>query len=175
MREALTLALQEIEAAVVVVSHDRHLLAHDLRRAMAGGKRTATAFDGDLDDYAAWLAKQRNASRSSGSDKASEKQQRLATRQASDTARKTLIAERRALTKEVDRLEQQIAQWQTEKSQLDQRLADPELYAEANRADLAGLLKRQAELAARIDPAETRWLEIHSALEALPGALPAVS
>ena len=175
MREALTLALQEIEAAVVVVSHDRHLLRTTCDELWLVANGTATAFDGDLDDYAAWLGKQRSASRSSGSDKASEKQQRLATRQASDTARKTLVAERRALTREVDRLELQIAQWQAEKSALDQRLADPELYAEANRADLAGLLKRQAELAAQIDPAETRWLEIHSALEALPGALPAAS
>jgi len=52
MREALTLALQEVEAAVVVVSHDRHLLRTtcDELWLVAGG--TATPFDGDLDDYA---------------------------------------------------------------------------------------------------------------------------
>jgi ATP-binding cassette subfamily F protein 3 len=57
---------------------------------------------------------------------------------------------------------------QAEKVQLDERLADPALYADADREILAGLLKRQAELAGLIEATEMRWLEVHEALEALP-------
>ncbi len=68
----------------------------------------------------------------------------------------------------MERLEKQLAGWQGEKAPLDERLADPAAYADGNRELLAGLLKRQAELASLIETAETRWLEVHEALEALP-------
>ena len=47
------------------------------------------------------------------------------------------------------------------------RLADPALYADSGKALLADLLKRQAELAAGMEAAELRWLEVHEALDAL--------
>ncbi|MBI4995603.1 MAG: ATP-binding cassette domain-containing protein [Rhodocyclales bacterium] len=165
MREALTLALQETEAAVVVVSHDRHLLRTTCDELWLVADGRATPFDGDLDDYAAWLAKQRSADRASEPDKAADKEARQAARQASEAAKKSAVAARRTLTKEAEKLEKQIAQWQSEKAQLDEQLADPAIYAD--REKLTGLLKRQAELAGLIDPAELRWLEIHEALEGL--------
>ncbi|HEX5803956.1 MAG TPA: ATP-binding cassette domain-containing protein, partial [Azospira sp.] len=63
MREALTLALNEYEGGVVLVSHDRHLLrtTADTLLLVADGK--AAPFDGDLDDYAGWLAAQREAAK----------------------------------------------------------------------------------------------------------------
>jgi len=164
MREALTLALQETEAAVVVVSHDRHLLRTtcDELWLVADGK--AVPFDGDLDDYAAWLAKQRSADHAPEPDKAADKEARQAARVASEAAKKSAMATRRALAREVEKLDQQLAGWQAEKAQLDEQLADPALYED--REKLTVLLKRQAELAALIEPAELRWLEIHEALEA---------
>jgi ATP-binding cassette subfamily F protein 3 len=61
MREALTIALQETEAGMVLVSHDRHLLRAtcDELWLVADGK--VTPFDGDLDDYADWLNQSRAA------------------------------------------------------------------------------------------------------------------
>jgi ATP-binding cassette subfamily F protein 3 len=166
MREALTLALQETEAAVVVVSHDRHLLRTTCDELWLVADGRATPFDGDLDDYAAWLAKQRSADRAAEPDKAADKEARQAARLANEAARKSAVAARRTLTREAEKLEKQIAQWQSEKARLDEQLADPALYAD--REKLTGLLKRQAELAALIDPAELRWLEIHETLEGLP-------
>jgi ATP-binding cassette subfamily F protein 3 len=164
MREALTLALQETEAAVVLVSHDRHLIRTtcDELWLVAGGR--AVPFDGDLDDYAAWLAQGRAAARSDDGDKTARREARanaVAERQA-------LLDKRRPLIKEADKLEIQLADWHDEKTRLDGRLADPDLYAAAGKAKLAELLRRQAELAAAIDGAESRWLEVHEALEALP-------
>jgi ATP-binding cassette subfamily F protein 3 len=163
MREALTLALQETEAAVVVVSHDRHLLRTtcDELWLVADGK--AMPFDGDLDDYAAWLARQRSAARSPEPDKAAEKEARIA----EAAARKSAVAERRSLQKEAEKLEKQLAGWQAEKAQLDDQLANPALYAAPDRERIDSLNRQQAELAGSIEAAETRWLEVHEALEAL--------
>ena len=166
MREALTLALQETEAAVVVVSHDRHLLRTTCDELWLVADGRAVPFDGDLDDYAAWLGKQRSADRAPEPDKAADKEARQAARVASEAAKKSAVATRRVLTKEADKLEKQLAQWQAEKAMLDEQLADPALYAD--REKLTGLLKRQAELSGLIDPAELRWLEIHETLEVLP-------
>ncbi|MBK6677190.1 MAG: ATP-binding cassette domain-containing protein [Rhodocyclaceae bacterium] len=161
MREALTLALQETDAAVVVVSHDRHLLRTTCDELWLVADGQATPFDGDLDDYAAWLARQRSAERAPEPDKAAQKQVRME----EAAARKSAVAERRALTREVEKLDKQLAGWQMEKARLDDQLADPALYED--REKLTASLKRQAELTALIDPAELRWLEIHEALEAM--------
>jgi ATP-binding cassette, subfamily F, member 3 len=61
-----------------------------------------------------------------------------------------------------------MADWQKEKSRLDERLADPALYATADKTQLQALLKRQAELTQNIEQAEERWLAIHELLETIP-------
>ena len=163
MREALTLALQETEAAVVVVSHDRHLLRTTCDELWLVADGRAQPFDGDLDDYAAWLAERRTAARAPDADKAARKEARVA----DAAARKSMLAQRRSLQKEGEKLEKQLAGWQAEKAQLDEQLADPALYATPDRQRIDGLNKRQAELADLIETAETCWLEVQEALEVL--------
>jgi ATP-binding cassette subfamily F protein 3 len=164
MREALTLALQETEAAVVIVSHDRHLLRTTCDELWLVADGQAKLFDGDLDDYAAWLAARRAGARADDNDRTARREARAN----AAAERQALLAQRRPLLKEVDKLEKQLAGWHAEKTGLDARLTDPDLYATGDKVELAGLLKRQAELAALIDAAESRWLEVHEALEALP-------
>ena len=169
MREALTLALQETEAAVVVVSHDRHLLRTTCDELWLVAEGRAAPFDGDLDDYAAWLAKQRNADRMPASGSGADKATGKAVRVAEAAARKSAVAERRALQKEAEKIEQQLAGWQAEQIRLDEQLADPALYAAPDaigRERIDGLNRRQAELTGLIEAAEMRWLEVHEALEA---------
>jgi len=167
MREALTLALQETDAAVVLVSHDRHLLrttADSLYLVDAG---RMTPFDGDLDDYANWLAEQRNAASTSAPDES--KTARREARENAEKTRQQLLAQRRPLIKEAEKLEKLMPGWQQEKDQLDERLGDPTLYANPDRTLLESLLKRQAQLADDIENAEMRWLEIQEQLESLAG------
>jgi ATP-binding cassette, subfamily F, member 3 len=168
MREALTLALQETEAAMVLVSHDRHLLRTTVDELWLVADGKAQAFDGDLDDYAAWLAHRRTQAKSpiatTDPDQASRREQR-ATDQA---AKKSALAERRKQEKEAEKLEKQLNALHTEKSALEEQLADPALYAAPDRARIDALNRRQAELAAAIEAAETRWLEIHELLELAP-------
>ena len=65
-------------------------------------------------------------------------------------------------------IDKRLAAWNKEKSELDARLADPELYTGQQAAEVPALKKRQAELVQRIEDAELRWLELHETLDAIP-------
>jgi len=160
MREALTLALQETEVAMVLVSHDRHLLRTTVDELWLVADGGVTPFDGDLDDYANWLSRKRATARSPAAEQGSGREQRMEER----AAKKSAAGGRRKLEKEAEKLEQQLSDWQAERSVLASQLADPSLYADRDAA--AALAARDAEIAARIDAAEARWLVVHEALEA---------
>ncbi|MCB5184590.1 ATP-binding cassette domain-containing protein [Methylobacillus gramineus] len=166
MRHALTLALQDYQGGVVLVSHDRALLRTSCDRFLLVADGKADVFDGDLDDYKTWLAEQRLQEKA-----AEEKTLPASGKNAwaqSKADRQARLVERRPILKEAEQLEKKIASWQPEKDQLDQALAAPELYQDPDKSKLQGLLKRQAELAQSIGQAEERWLALQEQLEALP-------
>jgi ATP-binding cassette subfamily F protein 3 len=177
MREALTFALQDYEGGMVFVSHDRHLLrtCADELLLVADGK--AVEFDGDLDDYAAWLVSQRNAEKSPEPEVAAEKTGRLQQRADAKANRQALLAQRRPLLKEIEQLERKLAKWNEEKAALDAQFADPGFYvattekaagAKVDRQKSEEMHRQAAVLGEQIDAAELRWLEVHEALESLP-------
>jgi len=169
MREALTLALQEYEGGVVLVSHDRHLLRTTADQLLLVADGGVTPFDGDLDDYADWLAKARQAAAAPAPAAVAGKAERKQSREAAAAERAALLARRRPLQKEIARLEQALAAWQAERAGLDALLADPATWASGGSAELAAQQRRHAELGAEIDAAEERWLECQGELEALGG------
>jgi ATP-binding cassette subfamily F protein 3 len=168
MREALTFALQEYEGGVVVVSHDRHLLrtCTDDLLLVADGK--AVAFDGDLDDYASWLAAQRNAEKAPEADALAEKTERVQKREDAKANRQALLAQRRPLIKEIEQLEKKLTKWHAEKAALDAQFADPDFYVAVDRVKSEEMHKQAGLLGDQIDEAEMRWLEVHAVLESLP-------
>ncbi len=168
MREALTFALQDYEGGMVIVSHDRHLLrtCADELLLVADGK--VGEFDGDLDDYAGWLAMRRNADKAPEADVASEKSGRLQQRADARTERQALLAQRRPLVKEIEQIEKKLAKWNEEKSALESRFADPDFYSTVDRQKSEEMHRQAGVLEEQIDAAEMRWLEVHEALEALP-------
>jgi len=170
MRHALTLALQDYEGGMVIVSHDRALLRATCDRFLLVDNGRLTPFDGDLDDYKNWLAQRRAADAAAAQcpDKAADKASRKADREAAAADRQARLTARRPLLKELDQLDKKLAPWHAEKTALDERLADPALYTGPEAGDVPKLLKRQAELTDRIDTAEMRWLELHEALDAIP-------
>ncbi|MCB5187164.1 ATP-binding cassette domain-containing protein [Methylobacillus caricis] len=166
MRHALTLALQDYQGGVVLVSHDRSLLRSSCDRFLLVADGKAENFDGDLDDYKSWLAEQRQQEKA-----AEEKSQPAAGKNAwaqGKADRQARLVQRRPIVKEAEQLEKKIAAWQPEKGQLDQALAAPELYQDPDKSKLQSLLRRQAELAQSISQAEERWLELQEQLEAFP-------
>jgi ATP-binding cassette subfamily F protein 3 len=118
-----------------------------------------------IDDYANWLDQQRTLER-----KREAEAPALAT--VPPTAAKPVelsksaLAGRREVEKQVTQLEKQMAGWQGELTLLEQRLADPALYA--NVAQAQTLTRRQSELSAQLQAAEERWLALQGTLEAAP-------
>lgn len=170
MRHALTLAFQDYVGGMVIVSHDRALLRATCDRFLLVDDGRLAPFDGDLDDYKDWLAQRRAeiASATQCPDRTADKAARKADREQAAADRQARLAARRPLVKELEQIDKRLAAWHKEKSELDERLADPGIYAGGQSDELQTLLRRQADLTGRIEEAEMRWLEIHEALEALP-------
>ncbi len=169
MRHALTVALQEYQGGVVIVSHDRAMLRSTCDKFMLVTDGRAEVFDGDLDDYKDWLNQQKIADKQKlelavTAPVSANKLDRAQTK----AERQARIAERRPLLKEVEQIEANMAKWEQEKTQIDHQLADADLYTQSDKSILQNLLKRQAELTQLLETAELRWLELHEVLEALP-------
>jgi len=161
MRHALTLALSEYEGAVVLVSHDRHLLRSTVDRFLLVADGGAAAFDGDLDDYRVWLDAQRGVQESGAAAAPNRKQQRR--EEAEERERRS--SRRRPLQREIEQLDRQLAQWGDEKRDLETLLADPATYGSTDTAALRDTLRRQSELMRQIEAVEERWLALHAELD----------
>ncbi|MEA3411810.1 MAG: ATP-binding cassette domain-containing protein [Pseudomonadota bacterium] len=170
MRLSLTIALQSFEGAVVLVSHDRHLLrtvTDELLLVNAGGVRP---FDGDLDDYPRWLAEERR--RLARQEETQEQRPRDGTgrreRRKDEAERRRQLA---PLRRETRRLEAVLKRLSEENERIEQRLADPTIYEDAAKPALVTLLEDRARLAAELAQAEAEWLSASEALEFAEGNL----
>jgi ATP-binding cassette subfamily F protein 3 len=172
MRLALTMALQEFSGAVLVVSHDRHLLKSttDNFYLVADGK--VEEFDGDLEDYARWLVeyRQRNAPVSNtpvNPDKTDKKAQR----QAAAALRQQLAPHKR----EADKLEAELGKLHEKLAKVDASLGDSDIYEPARKNELRDLLAEQAKLKVREGELEEAWMEALEVLESMQAELEALS
>ena len=171
MRHALTLALQDYQGGVILVSHDRALLRASCDNFVLVANGSVTPFDGDLDDYKNWLTSQKTGNTNlaptlaSGADQPNKNVNTYAQNKIERQAR---ILQRRPLLKETEQIEKYLEKWQQEKMILDALASEPKLYDVENKTELQCLLKRQSELASLVVDAEMRWLELHEQLEALP-------
>ena len=167
MRHALMKALAEYEGSLVLVSHDRALLRTVCDEFLLVSDGNAAAFDGDLDDYLAWLNARRDANVAARADQrqAADKTARKEARASAAAERQSKLTRRRPLVKEADELELKLAQWHEEKREIDEALADPSFYESPEPDKLKGLALRQTELARLIGEAEHRWLDVHAELE----------
>lgn len=165
MCHALTVALQGFEGAVIVVSHDRHLLRNTVDQFLLIAHGKAEIFDGDLDDYSRWLLEQRksadkgagNKSLSDGTD--SKKGQR----QQSAEIRKKLNPINNAIKK----IEQEMAKTDNALDTIETELGEGSLYEESQKEKLQTLLQNQGSLKQEKDRQEMRWFELHEELESL--------
>ncbi|WP_349746286.1 ATP-binding cassette domain-containing protein [Pseudomonas frederiksbergensis] len=172
MRLALTMALQEFSGAVLVVSHDRHLLKSttDNFYLVADGK--VEEFDGDLEDYTRWLVeyRQRNVPVSNtpvNPDKTDKKAQR----QAAAALRQQLAPHKR----EADKLEAELGKLHEKLAKIDASLGDSDIYEPARKNELRDLLAEQARLKVREAELEEAWMEALELLESMQAELEALS
>lgn len=167
MRHALTLALQDYEGGVILVSHDRALLRATCDEFILVADGSAEPFESDLEGYSAWLNEQRLKEKQA-TQLIVENKPYKNDRAANKIERQARIAARRPLLKEIEQLDNNIAQWHIDKTKCDERLNDSALYAANDKTELQQLLKKQSELSSQIETAEMRWLELHELLEAIP-------
>ena len=163
MRQALADALQEFPGAIVVVSHDRHLLriTCDNLLLVHGGR--VEPFDGDLDDYARWLG-----ARASAGGQTSTAPQGNHTAGARRDRKRQEAAQRQRLQplkQEVERRETELDRLSLRHADLEQRLADPGLYEETRRAELREVLAEKSAIDKALEAAEAAWLQAAEALE----------
>jgi ATP-binding cassette, subfamily F, member 3 len=158
MRHALEYALTTFAGAVVLVSHDRHLLSTTSETLLRVSDGQCLPFDGDLDDYARWLTS-RAASpplplgEGRGEGRLSAKDRRKAG------------ADARALRATSKKLDEKLNRLNAELKALDEKLADPELYSRADRAEISKLQRTHAQLREDIGKTEEEWLRIEDQLE----------
>jgi len=167
MRHALTLALQDYEGGVILVSHDRALLRATCDEFILVADGKAQAFESDLEGYSQWLNEQRLKEKQA-TQMIVENKPNKNDRAANKIERQARIAERRPLLKEIEQLDNNIAKWSDDKTQCDERLNDSALYTANDKTELQHLLKKQSELSHHIETAEMRWLALHELLETLP-------
>jgi ATP-binding cassette subfamily F protein 3 len=169
MRHALTKALAEYDGSLVLVSHDRALLRTVCDRFMLVADGLAAEFDGDVDDYLAWLSARRAAAAEvkPAAHFTEGRVDRREARAAAQAARQEKLTQRRPLLKEIERLEAKLGEWHEEKREIDQTLADPSTYESPDADKLKALAVRQDELTRLIEEAEHRWLEVQASLEAI--------
>ena len=173
MREALAAALQSFSGALVLVSHDRHLLrlVSDSLWLVTDGR--AAPFEGDIDDYGRWLT-ERHATqalddpRPGGATTAAARRER----------RRRLADERRRaapLRREIEALERRLGALSDERASIESVLAGGAIYDEDERARLHELLVRRGKLDAEITTVESTWLEKNEQMDSMRDSVAGVS
>jgi ATP-binding cassette subfamily F protein 3 len=156
-REALVQALNSYTGAVVVVSHDRHMLEMTADRLVLVDGGTAREFDGSLDDYIALVLA---GDKAEAKPKANRKLDRKAAAEARERDK--------SLRKRIRELEAETAKLTEQRSAIDRAMFDPSSAEPAlAKLTMSELMKRRADLQDRLDTAEAEWLEASEAVETI--------
>jgi ATP-binding cassette subfamily F protein 3 len=182
MRQALTMALQNFEGAIVVVSHDRHLLRNTVDDFWLVCDGTVGEYDGDLEDYERWLADRRKDDEAPpqrqviGEEGGAGTESGAATLTADE--RKARKREEAAMRKKLSPFRKQQASLETQMEKLQKKLgeveralADPVLYEESSKIRLKELLGEQAGLKRKLEDAESEWLDVSETVEDMEARL----
>ena len=172
MRHALSMALQDFSGALLLVSHDRHLIKSTVDDLYLVADGCVKEFDGELEDYSKWLSDYRLRQQASMAGEVVDnfdKVDRKAQRQAAAEMRKKLAP----LRKQADTQEKQLDKIQHELQDLETVLADNSLYEQAQKDQLKQLLGKQSQLLQQQAQLEEAWMESLEELEALQSELEA--
>ena len=161
-REALVDAINDFEGAVVLVTHDLHLIELSMDRLWLVADGGVKSFDGDVEEYRALVLGDRSARGDQASRAAREEGQPASARErrAAAAGRRQALA---PLRNGARAAEKEVATLDAERARLEAQLADPALYADAARA--TALARRRGEVASALAAAEERWLALAEELE----------
>jgi ATP-binding cassette subfamily F protein 3 len=159
-REALIHALNDFEGAVILISHDRHLVEASAERLWIVNNGTVESYDGDMDSYRELLLADRGARTKGRANGAEAKTDKAEARRAAADRRSELAPLRKAL----QAAEKQVAQYTRDLAAIDGALADPQLYQrDPTRAQKLSI--ERGMLAKLLAGAEDDWLQATDAFE----------
>lgn len=168
MRHALTLALQLYKGALVVISHDRHLLKNTVDAFYLVAHHQVKAFDGDLNDYQQWLkeslqstGKSEDVVASTGDHNVEPKRDKKAQRQQDAAAREKV----KPLKNTIKKIEKEMDRTQNKLTVIQEKLSDEAIYESDNKEELQDFLKEQGELSLLVEELEEKWLASLEELE----------
>jgi ATP-binding cassette subfamily F protein 3 len=174
MRHALSAALQDYQGAVVLVSHDRHLLRITCDQLLLVDDGRLAPFDGDLDDYPTWISRraaQRRSAASSGETVTSQPADGARIGAAAKKASRRREAEQRArsqpLRRRLAELEQRLQALSETRRAIDAQLSNSELYEPDAKPRLLALMEDKRRVDGELADVEHAWLETGEALEQL--------
>ena len=151
MRQALTVALQDFSGAIVLISHDRHLLANTVDEFLIINEGKIERFNGDLLDYRKMILqgphKESSKSKKDNEDKVKDRKDL-----------KKIKTQILAIEKTLKRLNRKLAETQ-------KFLNSPDLYNDSSKMNLHDLLRDQVNLDAEIKSTEEEWLELNEEFE----------
>ena len=164
MRHALSVALQGFAGAMVIVSHDRHLLKTVTDELVIVHDGKAEEFDGDLDDYAKFINEATSQDNSQSNNSQEEPEKGLSKKE-----QRQLEAQRRKqlqpLLNQLKKAEKQLDDLSIKQSELEKQLSDPDIYLEENKQKLKSLVLEKSELDKKLETVEMQWMEISEEYE----------
>ncbi|BDM65725.1 ABC transporter ATP-binding protein [Shewanella sp. NFH-SH190041] len=165
MRHALTMAMQSFEGAMVVVSHDRHLLRLSCDDYYLVDKGEVQPFNGNLEDYHQWLL---DAAKAARTEQEGDKTD-TAKPQVDKKLQKRLEAELRQklspLKKQQQKQEKAQQEFNDRLSEIEQMLADAPIYDAENKSKLTEILQERTKLSQSLEESEMQWLELQESID----------
>ena len=161
MRQALVLALQDFDGAIILIAHDRYLLESCVDEFYLVANGRVIDFDGDIDDYQQWLNDDKKqsvkANKIVSEPQIDKKQQR---KEQAELRKKAS-----PLRKQADKFEKIVQKAQDELTDVEAQLADSDIYQAEHKSKLTELLKHQAKLKQALEENEMLWLELEEQIE----------
>lgn len=167
MRQALTEALIDFEGALVVVSHDRHLLRSTTDDLYLVHDGKVEPFDGDLDDYQQWLSDSQKELKQDASDGDTPKDNANSAQSRKDQKRRDaeLRTQTQPLRKQITQLEKQMEKLNSQLTEAETRLSDSAIYDPSRKAEMTEWLQVQAQAKGELEECEMAWLDAQEQLE----------
>ncbi|MCG9755431.1 ABC transporter ATP-binding protein [Shewanella insulae] len=164
MRHALTMALQSFEGAMIIVSHDRHLLRLSCSDYYLVDGGEVKSFDGDLDDYHQWLLDAaKEANKPAAQDDATPAQDKKLQKRLEAELRQKLSPLKKSQAK-LEKIQQDCSD---KLAELENLLADTSLYEADNKAKLTQILAERTQHTQQLEESEMEWLELQENIEAI--------
>ncbi|NVK23681.1 MAG: ABC transporter ATP-binding protein [Gammaproteobacteria bacterium] len=164
MRQALTMALQDFEGAIIVISHDRHLLKSTCDDLYLVDSGKVKRFDGDLEDYHQWLLNQQLVE-AKANISTEQKQNSAANKKEQKRLEAELRKQLAPIKKQAEKLEAQQQKLGERLAEIETLMSDTDLYLDENKNKLTELLAEQADIKSTLEGIEMQWFECEEQME----------